>query len=310
MAHDHGHHHHGLGHGRGRTRDTAANERRVRIALFLTAGFFVVEAAGGLIAGSLALIADAGHMLTDAAALALTWLAFRVGRRPADPRRTFGYHRAQVLAAFVNGVVLIGVVGWIAIEAVRRLFDPIPVSGGIMLAIGIAGLGVNVVAYLLLRGGEDNLNLRGAALHVLGDLLSSGAAVAGALIILATGWTPADPLLSLFVAALVLRSAWSLVRRSGHILLEGTPDWLDVDALQLELAAAVPGVEGVHHVHVWSLTSERPMITFHATVSDAADRDRVLAGLQDHLKRRYGIEHTTIQIEHPACGDEAIVHHP
>ncbi len=198
--HAHGHHHHQV----------------------LTGTFMVAEVAGGLITGSLALLADAGHMLTDTVALALAWVAFVLTERPADHKRTFGYHRWPVLAAFVNGLALLGIVLWIAVEAVQRMLDPQPVLGGTMLVIAFAGLVVNIVAFALLHGGDrDNLNLRGAALHVLGDLLGSAAAIIAAGVIMTTGWTPIDPLLSLFVALLLVRSAWYLLRQSGHVLLEG-----------------------------------------------------------------------------------------
>ncbi|MGH6916015.1 MAG: cation diffusion facilitator family transporter, partial [Geminicoccales bacterium] len=247
--HPHDHHHHG----------GADNERRVLLALILTGGFMVVEVAGGLAAGSLALIADAGHMLTDTVSLALAFVAFRIGRWPQDSRRTYGYHRFQVLAAFVNGLTLVAIVGWIAIEAIRRLLEPVEVLGGLMLAIALIGLFVNLAAFAILHGGDRrNLNIRGAALHVLADLLGSVAAIVAAMVITWTGWMPIDPLLSLLVAGLILRSAWSLVRRSAHILLEGAPDWLDDAELRDALVAAVPAVRDVHHVHVWMLTLERP----------------------------------------------------
>jgi cobalt-zinc-cadmium efflux system protein len=280
-----------------------ANERRVFRAMWLTGGFMLVELAGGLVSGSLALVADAAHMLTDAAALGIAWYAFRIARRPADPKRSFGYHRAQVLAAFVNGAVLVAIVFAIVYEAVRRLAEPAPVMGATMLAVALAGLAVNAAAWLMLRGGHKNLNVRGAALHVAGDFLASLAAVAAAVVILATGWTPIDPALSLAVSALVLWSGWSLVRKSAHILLQGTPDWLDVEALGRDLAEAVPGVVEIHHVHVWSLTSEQPVLTLHAVVDDAADPDAVLAAVRAHLMHRYGIGHTTIQVERLECPD-------
>ena len=271
--------------------------------MWLTGGFAAVEVAGGAYAGSLALIADAGHMLTDAAALALAWYAFRLARRPADPLRSFGYHRAQVLAAFINGGVLVVVVIWIAVEAVRRLFAPIEVLGGPMLAVGVGGLAINLIAFALLREGRDNMNMHAAALHVIGDLLGSVAAIAAALVIVETGWTPIDPILSVAVAALVLRSAWALLRRSGHILLEGTPDWLDIEVLRAELGDAVPGLEDVHHVHIWSMTNERQLLTLHAQVAEGADRDRVLQSIQAYLAQHYGIDHSTIQIESTICED-------
>jgi cobalt-zinc-cadmium efflux system protein len=286
--------------------DAAAdNERRVFLTLVLTAVFMVAEVAGGIAAGSLALLADAGHMLTDTASLTLAWAAFRIGRRPHDAKRSYGYHRFQVLAAFVNGVALIAVVGWIAIEAIRRLLAPIAVEGGLMLVIAGLGLLVNIAAFAILHGGErENLNIRGAALHVLGDLLGSVAAMVAGGVIYATGWTPIDPLLSVLVALLILRSAWLLVRRSAHILLEGTPDWLDVDELKEGLVAAIPAVQDVHHVHAWTLTGERPLLTMHARIQDGADHDRTLLAIRVFLERDYGIGHATIQLEPAGCADE------
>jgi cobalt-zinc-cadmium efflux system protein len=297
---EHGHAHaHAYGHA------AADNERRVFWAMLLTGAFTVAEVIGGLAAGSLTLLADAGHMLTDTASLALAWMAFRIGRRPHDARRTYGYHRFQVLAAFVNGVALIAIVGWIALEAARRLFSPIEVLGGLMLTIAGVGLLINIAAFALLHGGDrDNLNIRGAALHVMGDLLGSVAAIVAALVILRTGWMPIDPLLSLAVALLILRSAWLLVKKSAHILLEGTPDWLDVEGLRTELAAAIPAVEDVHHVHAWMLTTERPLLTMHARVRAGADHHEVLVAIQQFLERDYGIGHATVQIEASGCADD------
>jgi cobalt-zinc-cadmium efflux system protein len=285
MAHDH---HHG----------SADSEKRVLITLLLTGSFMVAEVVGGLMANSLALLADAGHMLTDTVSLALAFAAFRVSRWPHDARRTFGYHRFQVLAAFVNGLTLVAIVGWIAVEAIRRLFEPVEVLGGLMLAIALVGLLVNLVAFAILHGGDrDNLNIRGATLHVLADLLGSVAAIVAALVITLTGWMPIDPLLSLLVVALILRSAWMLVRKSAHILLEGAPDWLDADELREALTTAVPAVRDVHHVHVWMLTTERPLLTLHARVSPEADPQAALDAIHRALADRFGIEHATVQIE-------------
>jgi len=302
-GHDHGHDHdHGHHHAPGEV--TADNARRVLLALLLTGGFMLVEVVGGLLTGSLALLADAGHMLTDTAALAFAWMAFRVARRPNDARRTYGYHRFQVLAAFVNGVTLVAVVGWIVIEAVRRIFAPVEVLAGPMLAIAAIGLLVNLTALWILRGGDRaNLNLEGAAVHVLGDLLGSAAAILAAAIILWTGWMPIDPLLSVLVALLVLRSAWFIVRRSSHILLEGAPDWLDVEALRRDLVAAVPQVDDIHHVHAWMLTNERPLMTLHATVNPGADSHAALLAIRGFLEQHYGVGHATIQIEPKVCAD-------
>ncbi|WP_029009247.1 cation diffusion facilitator family transporter [Azospirillum halopraeferens] len=301
--HSHGgHSHSGHSHGGHAAPVTAGSERRVFQVMLLTGAFMLAEVAGGVISGSLALLADAGHMLTDFAALALAWTAFRMGRRPADALRSYGWFRFEVLAAFVNGLALFVIAGWIMVEAAARLMEPSPVLAGPMLAVAVLGLLVNAVALWVLHrsGGGDNLNVRGAALHVLGDLLGSVGAIAAALIILWTGWTPIDPLLSVVVALLVLRSALSLVRESAHILLEGTPP--GIDAARVGAAVrAVPGVVDVHHVHAWALTGERPLMTLHAVVEDAADSDTVLAAVSGVLRDRFGVVHATIQIERGAC---------
>lgn len=292
----HGHHHHGDG----------ANERRVFWAMLLTGSFMVVEVAGGLISGSLALVADAAHMLTDTASLAMAWLAFRFSRKPADTMRSYGYQRLQVLAAFVNGISLLAIVAWIAVEAVQRLISPVEVMSATMLAVAVAGLVVNVGAFALLHGGDrGNLNIRGALLHVMGDLLGSAAAIVAALVIMFTGWMPVDPLLSLLVAALILRSGWALVRQSSHILLEGTPTDVDVAAMKAALCEAIPEVSDIHHVHVWSLTEERPLVTLHATVAADADYNQVLAAIKQVLEDRFAIRHSTVQMEPGVCFDPA-----
>lgn len=297
----HEHHGHSHDHADGAASD---NERRLFWAMLLTGGFMIAEIVGGILSGSLALIADAGHMLTDAASLALAWLAFRAGRWPADPTRSYGYHRFQVLAAFVNGLTLLAIVAWIGIEAVRRLIAPVEVLPKPMLAIAVLGLLVNLVVFLMLhRGNRHNLNVRGAAAHVMGDLLGSVAAIAVALIILATGWTPIDPLLSILVALLILRSGWDIVRRSAHVLLEGSPEAIDVDRLRAEMREVVPEVEDVHHVHAWSLTQERPLLTLHATVRRDSDHDTVLRAIRSVLHDRFGVEHATVQIENDRCAD-------
>lgn len=217
----------GHGHSDGRS-----NERAVGIAALLTGSFMLAEIAGGLISGSLALLADAGHMLTDFASLVLAWFAFRFARRPATWRRTYGFDRLSVLAAFVNGLSLFAIAVWITIEAFNRLFEPGELMGDVMLWIAVAGLAVNVLAFWVLTRGEgDNLNVRAAALHVTVDLLGSVAAIVAAVVILWTGWTPIDPILSVLVVLIILRSAWKVVRESGHMLLEGTPQGFACDAL-------------------------------------------------------------------------------
>ncbi len=274
--------------------------------MLLTGGFMAVEVVGGLLAGSLALLADAGHMLTDAAALCFAWLAFRVARRPADEQRSYGYHRFQILAAFLNGVILIAIVVWIGIEAVQRLREPVEILGGLMLAVAGVGLVVNLISFAILHGGNrENLNVRGALVHVMGDLLGSLAAIVAALVIIVTGWTPIDPLLSVLVALLILRSAWMLVRQSTHVLLEGTPAEVDVSRLKTELVASVPEVDDVHHVHAWTLASGKLVMTLHAHVRDDADREQVLRTILSICHERFGVSHVTVQIEHGRCADVA-----
>ncbi len=282
-----------------------SNQRRVRLALALTAVFMVVELAGGVISGSLALLADAGHMLTDTMALLLAAVAFRVSARPADAKRSFGYHRFQILAAFVNGLTLLFIVGWILFEALQRFMDPPVVTGGLMLGVAAAGLVVNLVVFAILHGGDqENLNIRGAALHVLGDLLGSIAAVSAAIVIMTTGWMPIDPLLSVLVAALILRSAWLLVKRSAHILLEGTPEWLDVEQVQKSVTDSVPQVCGIHHVHVWGLTPQYVMLTMHIMVErNHPDPTLLVRRVKMLLKEEFGIRHSTIEVETGQCAD-------
>jgi cobalt-zinc-cadmium efflux system protein len=283
----------------------AAQERRVFWALLITGSFMVAEVVGGIVSGSLALLADAGHMLTDTGALALSWYAFRVGRRPATPLHSYGQHRFQVLAALINGATLIGIAVWIGIEAARRFFAPVEILGGTMLVVALTGLMANIAAFTILHGGShDNLNVRGAALHVLGDLLGSAAAIVAAVVILITGWAPIDPLLSVLVALLIVRSAWSLITKSWHVLMEGTPQGIDTGSLEKELVAAAPGVLGVHHVHLWSLTPERPLITLHANIAQGTDHDAALHRLKHLLAERFGLSHATIQIERATCADD------
>lgn len=267
--------------------------------------FVAVEIAGGVIAGSLALLADAGHMVSDTVALGMSWAALRIGRRPADPLRSYGYRRLEVLIAFANGCALFAITAWIAFEALWRLALPHPVLGGPMLAVATSGLIANAVAFLVLSGGQrSNLNIRSAWLHVLGDLLGFGLTILAALIILLTGWSRADPILSLAIALLICRSALEIVRASGHILLEGTPAGLDVASVRADLAAALPGIQDVHHVHAWSLTEEQPFITLHVRVTADADLDSLVPAISHRLEDRFGIKHSTIQVDHAECADE------
>lgn len=296
-AHDHGHEHGHHAHG--------SNLRRVMIALVLTGTFMVVEIIGGIISGSLALLADAGHMLTDTMALALAAMAFHVSKRPPDGKLTYGYQRFQILAAFVNGLSLLAIVGWILFEAVSRFINPRDILGETMLVVAAAGLVVNLISFVVLHTGDrENLNISGAALHVAGDLLGSVAAIVAAIVIIYTGWTLIDPLLSIAVAGLILRSAWSLVKRSAHVLLEGAPEWLDVDAMQQRIVANVPGVGEIHHVHIWGLTPQQLMLTMHMSLGGPVDSQAdVIRRVKSFLQQEYGIGHSTIELEVDGCSD-------
>ncbi len=282
-----------------------SNLRRVMIALVLTGLFMIVEVVGGILSGSLALLADAGHMLTDTMALALAAVAFHVSKRPADGNLTYGYQRFQILAAFVNGLSLLFIVGWILFEAVQRFITPRDILGETMLVVAAAGLVVNVISFAVLHtGDQENLNIRGAALHVAGDLLGSVAAIVAAVVIIYTGWTPIDPILSVAVAALILRSAWALVKRSAHVLLEGAPDWLDVADMQDRIVANVPGVTEIHHVHVWGLTPQQLMMTMHVTLADNGQNQlAVVRSVKAFVQKEYGIGHSTIEVEVDGCAD-------
>lgn len=281
-----------------------ANEKRILKALLLTGIFMLVEVAGGLYAGSLALLADAGHMLTDTAALALAYGAFRLSRRPADQMRTYGYDRFQVLAAFINGLVLFGIFVWIVKEAIERIMAPSDVLAIPMLVVATAGLIINLISFKILHpGSKENLNIKGALLHVAFDILGSIGAIIAAVVIYFTGWMKIDPILSIFLAAMILPSAWSLVKKATHILMEGTPDSFNVEALKKDLVSHIPGLKDIHHVHVWLLTAERPLLSMHATVGDIKKSEKILLGIKKRLIDEHGINHSTVQIETKACAD-------
>jgi len=304
MAHTHGnggHSHEGHSHDHAPT-VTEDSEKRIFWIMCLTGGFMILQAIGGLLSGSLALIADSGHMLSDTAALGLAWFAFRLAKRPADKKRSYGYHRFQIMAAFTNGVTLFFIAAWIIFEAIGRLITPGEVLGGPMLIIAIGGLAINAIGFIVLhRGDSDNVNMQGALLHVMGDMLGSVAAIAAAIIIILTGWMAADPLLSVLVAVIILKSAYSLVRRSGHILLEGTPDHLDMDLIREKLITYLPEIMDVHHMHAWSLTAEKPIVTMHVQIEPKADLETTLQKINTYLLAEFEIDHATIQLEHGIC---------
>ncbi|GHA91907.1 cation efflux protein [Algimonas arctica] len=293
-------HHHGHDHSGGHShapKVNATNRRRVGLAAILTGLFVIVEIVGGLVSGSLALIADAGHMVTDFAALAMAWGGFVIAQRPANWRHTFGYDRFSILVAFVNGITLFAVAVWIVWEAAHRLTAPGEVLAGPMLYVAIAGLLVNVFVFWVLMGADrDNLNIRGAMLHVLGDLLGSVAAILAALIIMTTGWVAADPILSVLVALLILKSAWGLVKDSAHILLEGAPDGVDTRAIAADLVESIDGLNGVEHIHAWCITPERPMLTLDAYVDEGVRLGPINSAIKARLQNAFGIDHATVDV--------------
>lgn len=298
MTHDHG----TASHSHGNTDKT-----RVLIAACLTAGFMVAEAIGGVLTGSLALLADAGHMLTDAISLILAWYAFHLADRAATARLTFGFDRVKTLVAYTNGIAVFVIGLLIVYEAWHRFNQPEAVLGGPMLVIATAGLLVNIATFFVLHGGDrKSLNMRGAILHVLGDLLGSVAALVAALVIIATGWTPIDPILSAFVAVLLFRSAFALTRKSAHLLLEGVPGELDRDTIAADLVRTVPGVREVHHMHVWSLDGTRNMATLHACLADGVEPHGIVRAIKVRLAARHAIAHATVETEYGDCADAAL----
>ncbi len=292
MAHRHDHQHPHTG------------ARALGWTLALVSAFAVVEIVGGLATDSLALLADAGHMLSDGLSLGLALFAIWLGSRPATASRSFGYRRAEILAAFVNGLALVAVSLWILIEAYRRLDDPPEVIAGWMLVIAVAGLAVNLAgAVILARSGRETLNVEAAFRHVVADLLGSLGVIVAALVILATGWMTIDPLVSALIALLILGSAWGILRDSVHVLLEGAPAGMDLDAVRGTILE-VPGVRSVHDLHVWTITSGFDSLSAHVLVGPEEDCHARRRDVEQSLATAYGIRHTTLQVEH--AGDDLI----
>ena len=293
-----GHEHHNHSH------DLPDNEAIVGRAFLLIAGFMGVEVVGGLAANSLTLLADAGHMFLDATALGLSWYALRLSKRDTDHNLSYGYHRFQVLAAFMNGLTIFALIIWILFEAYSRLRAPEEMLALPAFAVAFVGLVVNIVAFRWLHGAQDNAAVRSAALHVIGDLLGSAAAIIADLTVYFTGWLYADPLLSLVIVVILARGAWRVLRDSAHILLEGVPAGINLREIADTLTARVPGVIEVHHVHAWALTAEKPLLTLHANVDEQTELSSVVTGMKTLLNDDFGIDHSTIQVEHGLCPDD------
>ena len=291
-SHSHDHSHEGLGHDHA----SHASVRSLRLALVLTATLLVAEVVGGLLSNSIALLADAGHMLTDVAALGLSLFVAWFSRQPAAGQKSYGYLRWEILAAFLNGAALLVISAAIIFESILRLRSPEHVAGGLMLTIAVAGLIINVIsARLLHAGSQSSMNVRGAYLHVLSDMLASVGTVVAALIIRYTGWLLADPIASFVTTALIIRGAWSLVRESVDILLESAPAHIDLVAVRTQLEA-IPGIESVHDLHVWSVSPKMVAMSAHAIVPDISTQQHVLEHVHDAMAI-FGIDHVTVQME-------------
>lgn len=298
-------HDHGAGHdhshGAGAYRD--ADRKALKIAAVLTAGFMLVEVAGGLITGSLALLADAGHMLSDSFSLVLALFAVSLAARPATSRRTFGFKRAEILAALVNGLLLALVSIWVVVEAIRRLGDPVEVLAGGMLTVAIIGLGVNLLAaWVLYRSSGESLNVKAALRHVLADLAGSVGVIVAAVVIMLTGWEAADPIISILISLLIVASAWSILRDSVDVLLEAVPRGLDAEKIGMAMAS-VPEVEQVHDLHVWEITSGFPSLSAHVLVGKDSDCHAARAEIEAVLRDEFQIDHVTLQVEHSGADE-------
>jgi cobalt-zinc-cadmium efflux system protein len=293
-------HHHPHGHSHSASpeggRDRAAERSRLWVVLVITGLFMVAEVVGGLISNSLALLADAGHMFSDVGALALSLVAIRLAQRPPSPTKTYGYVRLEILAALVNGAALLVIAGLICWEAYGRLLEPTMIDGPVMLTVAAIGLGVNIVGAVLLHShAGESLNMRGAYLHVLGDLLGSVGAIAAGLVILFTGWMPADPIISVVIALLILVSAWRLVREATDVLLEAAPAHIDVEKILDELNS-IEELDDVHDLHVWTLTSGFVALSGHGVIDDPTHHPVILDEIRERLAK-HGIEHVTFQLE-------------
>jgi cobalt-zinc-cadmium efflux system protein len=283
--------------------------RALAFALVLTGGYAIVEAVGGWLAGSLALLSDAGHMATDAAALGLALFAQWVARRPPSPRASYGYARAEVLAAFVNAIALLLLVAFIVVEAIRRMATPAPVAGATVLGIASVGLAINLATAWVLSRASASVGAHSALLHVLSDALGSIAAMVAGAVILTTGWTPIDPLLSLLTALLILRATWRLLAQTTGVLMEGVPAHLDYGDIGRALTE-IPGVTGVHDLHVWQMSSRHAALSAHVTLDDGARWLQVLDAARRMLATRFHIDHVTLQPSwpvHPGYGERRII---
>lgn len=290
-GHHHGHHHHGI--------NREGNKKGLTIALIITFSIMIMEFVGGLITNSLALLSDAGHMLSDSSSLLLSLIAFWFAAKPPSANKTYGYYRFEILAAFFNGITLFVMAGWIIYEAYGRFFEPPIVSSGTMIWIASIGLIANLLsAYFLMKKGnvEENVNVKSAYLHVIGDALGSLGAIVAGLVMLFFEWYIADPIISVIVALLILKSAWGVLKTTIHILMEGTPITIDQKKVK-EVLLSIEGVKDIHDLHIWTITSGLDSLTCHVLIKDGVDEQDILQQAIKQIETNFGITHTTIQVE-------------
>ncbi|MDR2548357.1 MAG: cation diffusion facilitator family transporter [Rickettsiales bacterium] len=289
---------------------SAAESKRLIYSIIIVAITMSMEIVGGIISNSLALLSDAGHMLTDLFALVLSWVAHRFSAKKSDLQRSYGYHRLQIIAAFVNGVTLFLIAAIIIIESVKRFIFPVNVEWKIMLTIATLGLIANIVVFFILHSKcESNINIKSAVLHVIGDILGSVAAIFASIIIMFTGWQIVDPILSVFVSVIILNSGYKILKNSCHILLEGTPEGISAEEIKSEIVSELPEVIDVHHIHTWSLSDNYFIITMHAKIKRSVQYTDILYGIKKILLDKFEIAHSTVEVEYDECADDKILKH-
>ncbi|MDN5248313.1 MAG: cation diffusion facilitator family transporter [Wolbachia endosymbiont of Tyrophagus putrescentiae] len=278
--------------------------RRLIYSIIIVAITMLIEIVGGIISHSLALLSDAGHMLTDLFALVLSWMAHKFSVKKSDLQRSYGYHRVQIIAAFINGLTLFLVAAVVIVESVKRFISPVDVEWRVMLIIAIFGLISNIMVFFVLHNKcESNINIKSAVLHVIGDILGSVAAILASVIIMLTGWQIADPILSVFVSVIILNSGYKITKNSCHILLEGTPDNISIEEIKSQIMSALPEVADVHHIHAWSLSDNYFVITMHAKIEQKTQYTNTLYDIKRILLHKFKIAHSTIEIEYDECAD-------
>lgn len=283
---------------------SVAQSKRLIYSIIIIAITMLIEVVGGVISHSLALLSDAGHMLTDLFALILSWLAHRFSTKKSDLQRSYGYHRLQIIAAFVNGLTLFFIAIIIVIESIKRFIHPVDVEWKVMLVIALFGLIANIAVFLILHSKcENNINIRSAMLHVAGDILGSLAAIFASVVIMLTGWEIADPLLSVFVSVIILNSGYKIIKNSCHILLEGTPEGISSEKIKSHIMLELPEVIDVHHIHTWSLSDHYFIITMHAKIQQKVQHTTILYDIKKILLNKFGIAHSTVEIEYDECSD-------